>query len=530
MRSVEVVLGLVILATVVAVTAHRLRVPPPSLLVLAGLLVGSLSWVPAVRVPPEIVSLVVLPPLLYTAGEELSWRLLRQVWRPVTLLAVGLVGFSAAAVGAVTVAVTALPLSLAFLLGTVLASTDPVAVTALGRRLALPPRVQTLVQAESLFNDATSLLLFRVAVSAAVAGGALSPGAIAGEFALLAGGGVLAGVVVAGGVSLIRRRTEDPVLETVVALITPYAAYVLAEAGHASGVTAVVTAAVILGRQAPALTTASIRLQLTAVYGTVVFLLESVVFSLIGLQLPTLIRALSKSGETWLWPALVIAGTLIVVRVAWVFPLSFLAQFRHGARRPSWQVPAVISWAGARGVVPLAATLSIPLTMDSGAPLAGRDLVVVLATAVIVISLVVQGFTLAPLVRRSGVAVPASDTQREYALARLRTAQAALGRLQQLEDVEAVPRVVVERLQVGLMDRVEIGELHLNGGQDQQGQDRPNDTASVAAAYREVRRDLIAAESAELTRLHDAGEISEATRRTVQRMLDLQETALDEEQ
>jgi Na+/H+ antiporter len=520
-RSVEVVLGLVVLATVVAVTAHRLRVPAPSLLVLAGLLVGSLSWVPAVRVPPEIVSLVVLPPLLYTAGEDLSWRVLRQVWRPVTLLAIGLVAFSAATVGAVAVGVTRLPLSLAFLLGTVLASTDPVAVTALGRRLALPARVQTLVQAESLFNDATSLLLFRVAVSAAVAGGMLTWGETAGEVGLLAGGGVVAGAAVAGGVTLIRRRTEDPVLETVVALITPYAAYTLAEAGHASGVTAVVTAAVILGRQASALTTASIRLQLTAVYGTVVFLLESVVFSLIGLQLPTLIRALSESGEAWFWPALVIAATLIVVRVAWVFPLSFLAQFRRGARRPSWQVPAVISWAGARGVVPLAATLSIPLTMDSGAPLPGRDLVVVLATSVIVISLVVQGFTLAPLVRRTGVAVPVSHAQQEYALARVRTAQAALGRLQQLEAVEAVPQVVAERLRVGLMDRVELGELRLDG---------EDDTGSISAAYRAARRDLIAAETAELTRLHDVGEIGEATRRTVQRMLDLQETALNEEQ
>jgi CPA1 family monovalent cation:H+ antiporter len=420
----------------------------------------------------------------------------------------------------VAVAVTGLSPSLAFLLGTVLASTDPVAVTALGRRLALQPRVQTLVQAESLFNDATSLLLFRVAVSAAVAGGALSWGATAGEFGMLAGGGVLAGALVAGGVALIRRRTEDPVLETVVALITPYAAYVLAEAGHGSGVTAVVTAAVILGRQASALTTAGIRLQLTAVYGTVVFLLESVVFSLIGLQLPTLIRALSESGETWFWPALLIAATLIVVRVAWVFPLSFLAQYRRGARRPSWQVPAVISWAGARGVVPLAATLSIPLTVDGGGPLVGRDLVVVLATSVIAISLIVQGFTLAPLVRRTGVAIPASDAQREYALARLRTAQAALGRLRQIEDVEAAPRVVVEQLRVGLMDRVEVGELRLVG---------QDDTGSIRAAYLDVRRELIAAESAELTRLHDAGEIGEATRRTVQRMLDLQEAALNEE-
>ncbi|MCW2886552.1 MAG: hypothetical protein JWL58_3414 [Streptosporangiaceae bacterium] len=519
MGSIDIVLGLVVLATVVAVSAKRLRVPAPSLLVLAGLVVGALPGVPPVRVPPEVVSLVVLPPLIYAAGEEMSWRALREVWRPVTLLAVGLVVASAAAVGAVTVAVTPLPWSMALLLGTVLASTDPVAVAALGRRLALPSRVQTLVQAESLFNDATSLLLYRVAVSIAVAGGAVSWERAGTGFAVLAGGGVLAGALVAGGVAVIRRRTEDPVLETVVALVTPYAAYVLAETVHASGVTSVVTAAVILGRQAPALTTASIRLQLTAVWGTVVFLLESVVFGLIGLALPTLIRELAKTGEAWLGAAVLVAATLILVRVAWVFPLSALAQWR-GGRRPSWQVPAVVSWAGARGVVPLAAALSIPLTDATGAPLAGRELVVVLATAVISISLVVQGFTLAPLVRRAGVLVRPSDAHEEYTVARLRTAQAALNRLEDLERAEAAPQVVLARLRVGLLDRIERAELRLDGD---------DDIKSVSTAYLVLRRDLIAAETAELHRLHDTGEITESTRRNVQRLLDLEDTGLHDQ-
>jgi CPA1 family monovalent cation:H+ antiporter len=379
--------------------------------------------------------------------------------------------------------------------------------------------VQTLVQAESLFNDATSLLLYRVAVSIAVAGGAVSWERAGTGFAVLAGGGVLAGALVAGGVAVIRRRTEDPVLETVVALVTPYAAYVLAETVHASGVTSVVTAAVILGRQAPALTTASIRLQLTAVWGTVVFLLESVVFGLIGLALPTLIRELAKTGEAWLGAAVLVAATLILVRVAWVFPLSALAQWR-GGRRPSWQVPAVVSWAGARGVVPLAAALSIPLTDATGAPLAGRELVVVLATAVISISLVVQGFTLAPLVRRAGVLVRPSDAHEEYTVARLRTAQAALNRLEDLERAEAAPQVVLARLRVGLLDRIERAELRLDGD---------DDIKSVSTAYLVLRRDLIAAETAELHRLHDTGEITESTRRNVQRLLDLEDTGLHDQ-
>jgi CPA1 family monovalent cation:H+ antiporter len=372
------------------------------------------------------------------------------------------------------------------------------------------------VQAESLFNDATSLLLYRVAVSVAVTAGALSWGRTGADFALLAGGGVAAGALVAAGVALIRLRTEDPVLETVTALVTPYAAYVLAEAAGASGVTSVVTTAVILGRQAPALTSASIRLQLTAVWGTVVFLLESVVFALIGLELPTLIREVSGMGEAWLGAAVLVAATLIVVRVAWVFPLSALAQWRGGGR-PSWQVPAVVSWAGARGVVPLAAALSIPLTNAAGVPLAGRDLVVVLATAVIAISLVVQGFTLAPLVRRAGVVVHPADAREEQMTARLSTARAALARLEELERAEAAPQIVLDRLRAGLLDRIERAELRLGGD---------GDAGSVTAAYLALRRDLIAAEIAELHRLHDAGEITEPTRRDVQRLLDLEEAGL----
>src|SRR3954454_4848141 len=209
MRSVGTVLALVVLGTVVATFARRWRIPAPSLLVVAGLAVALLPGTPEIEISPQIIGLVVLPPLLYASAEELSWRELRMVWKPVWILAIGLVLASAAAVGWVASLVTPLSWQMAFVLGAVLASTDPVAVTALGRRLALPPRVQVLVQAESLFNDATSLVLFRVAVTAALAGGAVSAASVGGEFLLLAGGGLIVGLVVAGGIWLIRRRTVD---------------------------------------------------------------------------------------------------------------------------------------------------------------------------------------------------------------------------------------------------------------------------------------------------------------------------------
>jgi CPA1 family monovalent cation:H+ antiporter len=505
-RSVEIVLLLVVLATAVAASAHWLRVPAPSLLVVAGLLVALVPGVPAVALAPNIVSLVVLPPLLYAAGQDLPWRELRPVWRPVTVLALGLVVASAATVGAVAVTLTPLSPSMAFVLGTVLASTDPVAVTALGRRLALPARLHALIQAESLFNDATSLVLFRVAAGLAVAGGAVPWGRAGLDFLVAAGGGAAAGAVVAGGVALIRRRTDDPVVETVIALVTPYAAYIVAETVHVSGVTAVVVASVLMAGQSLRLSSAPTRLQLHAVYATVTFLLESVVFSLIGLELPGLVRTISE-GWAWIGQALAVTGVLLAVRALWVFPLSLVLQ-RRGGGRPSWRIPAVVSWAGARGVLPLAAALSIPLST----PHTERNLVLLLTTAVIVTTLVVQGFTLGPLVRRSGVALPPEHARTEEARARYAMVSAALARLDEIENLQAAPEVVVTQARLVMQARAE----------------HPEDESEMALGplLRDLRRDLIKVESAELTRLYERGEIGESTRRQLQRRLDLEEASL----
>ena len=524
MRGAETILFLVVLGTVVAAFAGRLRVPAPSLLVIAGLVVALLPRFPPVHVPPDVVSLVVLPPLLYAASEELPWRDLRAVWRPVTVLAVGLVLASAAAVAAVTWAVAAVPVSMAFVLGAVLASTDPVAVSALGRRLSLPPKVQALVQAESLFNDATSLVLFQIAVSFAVAGtaGTAVAGGVllhaAGQFAVLAAGGAAVGGVIAAGVIPVRRRVTDPVLETVLALVTPYAAFVLGDVLHVSPVMAVIVAGLAIGARRDRITTAQTRLQLHSVYQTVIFLLESVVFSLIGLQLPTLIRDLSRA-EAWPAEALAVTATLIAIRILWVFPLSAIIQRRGGARRPSWPVPAVVSWAGARGVVPLAAALSIPLTTASGAPLPRRDLILAIATAVIVVSLIVQGLTLEPLVRRAGIVRP-DAARHEETVARLRLAEAALARLDELAGGDCAADDVIDRARASLQARL---------GQTRARIDGTRAPEPDGLTDRQLRRDLNAAENAELARLYDDGTISQATRQQLQRGLDLEATRLSEQ-
>jgi monovalent cation/hydrogen antiporter len=514
-RSVEIVLLLVVLATVVAASAHRLRIPAPSLLVLAGLLVALIPGVPAVQVAPDVVSLVVLPPLLYAAGQDLPLRELRPVWRSVAVLALGLVVASAAAVGFVAVRIGGLTTTMAVVLGTILASTDPVAVTALGRRLPLPVRLRTLIQAESLFNDATSLVLFRVAVTLAVAGGAVPWGRAGLQFLFVAGGGAAVGTAVAGGVVLIRRRTEDPVVETVIALVTPYAAYVLAESFRLSGVTAVVVASVLLAGQHTALTNAPIRIQVRAVYDTITFLLEGVVFSLIGLQLPGLVRAVD--GDPWrtAWHALAITATLLAVRAIWVFPLSIALQLRRGGR-PSWPVPAVVSWAGARGVIPLAAALSIPLVTRAGVALPDRDVVLLITTAVITITLVVQGLTLGPLVRWSGVAVPPEHGRAELAGAQQAMSRAALEYLDTVDRERVAPAELVARLRqvVGTRNQEPGGDA--DGGADH----------GAAALLHRLHREVIAVQAAELTRLYQDGSISASTRRRLQRRLDLEETSL----
>jgi len=522
-RGVETILFLVVLSTVVAAFAGRLRVPAPSLLVIAGLVVGLLPGIPPVRVTPEVVSLVVLPPLLYAASEELSWRDLQAVWRPLVILAVGLVLASAAAVAAVAGVVAGIPASMAFVLGAVLASTDPVAVSALGRRLSLPPKVQALVQAESLFNDATSLVLFQIAVSFAVAGttGRTSLGDVllhgTGQFVVLAAGGAAVGGVLAAGVIRVRRRVTDPVLETVIALVTPYTAFVLGEALHVSPVMAVIVTGLVIGGRRERITTAQTRLQLHSVYQTVIFLLESVVFSLIGLQLPALIRAL-PSNEAWPADALAVAATLIVARMLWVFPLSAVIQRRDGVR-PSWPVPAVVSWAGTRGVVPLAAALSIPLTSASGAPLPRRDLVLVIAAAVIVVSLIVQGLTLEPLVRLAGIARP-DRARHEETVARLRLAEAALARLDELAAGDCADDDAIDRARATLQARIGRTQARIDGT----GEPEPDGMTD-----RELRRALNAAENAELARLYDEGTIDQPTRQRLQRSLDLEGARLSDD-
>ena len=446
----------------------------------------------------------------------------------VSALAVGLVAVSAVAVAFVVHAIFPdVPLAAGFVLGAVLASTDPVAVSALARRLRLPPRLLALVQGESLLNDATSLVLFRVAVTAAAAG-AVSIGGAAAQFVRLGAGGALVGLGLAFLVGQLRRRTDDAVLETAISLLTPYTVYVVAEAFGTSGVTAVVVAGLYLGQRAVELTRGSVRLRISGVYDVVVFLLESVVFAVIGLELPTLVREMPGPDRNFAGGAIAVTAVALLTRLLWIYPAGYLPRLlgrapQLDAPAPTWRVLAVATWAGTRGVVPLAAALSIPLTIDSGAPFPHRDLLIVLAISCIILTLVVQGLTLEPLVRRLGVTEDRTRAREEEAVARHAVATAALGRLDELLDLDAAPPAVLERLRQGLEARVGRTREQLDLGPVAiPAEPRTGPT------YRRLRLDLLAVETARLLSLRDEGRISEDTRRKVQRSLDHEEAGLSE--
>lgn len=518
MHGAEIILGLVVAAVAVAALAERLRAPAASLLVVVGILVGLIPGAPHVSVPPAAISAIVLPPLLYAAAHDVALRELRAVGIQVATLSVGLVAATAAAVSfALHAVVPQVGLRPAFVVGAALASTDPVAVAALARRLHLPPRMLALVQGESLFNDATSLVLFTVALSVSVQPGAVDIGSAIGQFARLGFGGAAIGLVVAAAAVWLHRRTAESVFDVTIALVTPFAGFVAAQALSCSGVTAVVVAGFVTSGYRLRLYDGRSRLIVDDLYEVLVFLLEAAVFAVIGLQLPQLVRDL-PAGEHGVGTAIaVVTAVMLATRLVWILATAYLAVMRarsHGDRRGpgatlAWRGPLVVTWAGARGVVPLTAALSIPLTVHSGAAFPQRDLLLLVVSAVIAVTLVVQGLTLEPLVRRFGLVVPLSARAEQEHLARRSVAKAALAWLDGVDDADPD---VVERLRLEFGRRIDA--------------ESPDAATSGPPDYRRLRAELLAVQSAELTRLRDEGRIDESARRRVQRSLDVEEAGL----
>jgi Na+/H+ antiporter len=521
--------ALVLLALVTTVAglmaiAPMLRVPYPILLVLGGLAVGFVPGAPELELPPELVLVGVLPPLLYSSAYFTSLRELRANIAPISLLAVGLVIATMLAVAAVAHEAAGLAWAPAFVLGAVVAPTDPLAATAIARRLGAPRRLTTVVEGESLINDATALVLYRTAVVAAVAGSfSLLDASL--RFVLSSAGGVAVGLAVGAIVAFVRIRLDNIPAEIALSLLTGYLAFIPAAALHTSGVLAAVTAGVYLGWRSPELSTPAMRMQGLAVWETLVFLVNALLFGLVGFQLRPILDELSgmSTGELLVDAALV-SLTVVVARFA------FVAAFLHGpkvlARRlrghgpaGSWRVGAALSWMGLRGAVSLAAALAIPLETDAGTPFPGRDLIIFLAFSVIVATLVVQGLTLPFVIRLLRLEDDGSEA-REEAKARLYAADAALERLEELVEEDWVREDTAERMR-GLYG------FRRNRFASRFDDDDDGAIERQSLAYQRLRRELLEAERAAVVALRRDGRISDDVMRRVERDLDLEDVRLE---
>jgi CPA1 family monovalent cation:H+ antiporter len=511
---------------VVSALARKLGALSPILLVIVGIVLSLIPIVPEIHLDPEIVLIGILPPLLYVAAVETSVPAFRYNLRPILLLAIGLVIFTTVCVGyGLHMLLPDVPLAATFALGAVVAPPDAVAATAVARRIGLPRRTVAILEGESLINDATALVLFRVA-TAAMVGHALSALEVGGQIVIAAGGGIIIGMIGGRVIAWVHRRITDPLLDNSVSLLTPFVVYVPAEELHASGVVAVVVTGLYLGHRYPTLMSAGSRLQKYAFWRMVKFLLEGIVFLLVGLQLRTIVSSLDEDVETVVAATALVLGIVVVARFVWMYPATYLARLVPRVRArdpaPNLRVPTVLAWAGMRGVVTLAAALALP-TEGVEYP---RDLFVWLAFSVIVGTLVLQGMTL-PLVARL-LRIP-SDDPREDALAEAAVQQAAARAAGQRLDEEAaangsangeVPEAVVSRLRSLITDRTNLAWERLGG--------RRRETPSEA--YSRLRRAMIAEERDVFRRARDEGRIPEEVLRRAQRDLDLEESLLEREE
>jgi monovalent cation/hydrogen antiporter len=523
-----VVFGLLVAVAGLAVVARLVRIPYPILLTIGGLAIGFVPGVPEIELDPDVVLLVFLPPLLYAAAFFSNLRELRDHWRPISLLAIGLVVVTTVAVAAIAHWAVGLDWPVAFVLGAIVSPTDAVAPATILRRLGVPRRVVTIVEGENLTNDWTALVTYKFAVAAVVTG-SFSLWEAGPEFILTGVGGVAIGVVAGKLIAAVRRRIDDPPTEVTISLLTAYAAYLPAEELGLSGVMAAVTVGVVLGWQASELTTHTTRLQLFGIWEILQFLLNAVLFVLVGLQMHTVIDRLPgrDTGELIGW-AVLVSLVVIVVRIAWVVTLSLVSRGVRegiaGAPDPSdWKEVTIIAWSGMRGAVSLAAALAIPLQTDAGAAFPERDLVLFLSFSVIVATLVVQGLALPLLIRALRLEEDTQDADEELE-ARLETAFAAIDRIEQLAEEDWPPEDTIDRVRRLYDYRRRRFSSQING-------DTPAadgfDYEQRADLYSRVMSEVIGAQREVLRQLRDDGRITDEVRREVEHDLDLEEARLD---
>jgi len=519
------IVGLLVAVAVLSALARRLSVPYPIVLVIGGALFGFVPGLPEVNLDPDVVLVVFLPPLLYGAAFFANLGDLRRDLRAISVTSIGLVLATMCAVAVVAhELIRGLPWDAAFVLGAIVSPTDPLAGAMIMRRFDVPRRQVSIVEGEGLFNDATALVAYRVGV-AAVIGGSFSLADAGMRFVLAAAGGVAIGLVIGWLVAEIRKRTEDAQVSITISLLTGYAAFIPANAIGVSGVLAAVTAGLYMGIRGPSIIPARTRLQGFFVWDILDFLINAVLFVLIGLELRAVVDALSGySVGTLAGYALAISGVVIGTRLAWAFTIPYIIRAvdrreSQRGRRTGAGSRLVVAWSGMRGAVSLAAALAIPFTTDAGAPFPARDLIIFLTFAVIFFTLVVQGLSLPALIRAVGLTSDGTEESEELR-ARLVATKAALNQLEQLEAEEWTRNETIERMR-GLYDyrkrrfAARAGKIEDDGYEDR------------SLTYQRMVQIVLAAQRDALIRERSEGSISNEVMNRVIRELDLEESRLE---
>jgi monovalent cation/hydrogen antiporter len=525
-REIQILLLLLVAIAAVGVAAKRINIPPAILLVLTGVLLALVPGLPAVRLAPELVLLLVLPPLIYSSAVAMSWREFRFNLRPISLLAIGCVLFTTVTAAAATHWLLGFRWPVGFVLGAIVSPPDAVAPLAIARRMQLPRRILVILEGEGLANDATALILYRFAVMA-VSIGAFSFAKAAGEFAVIVAAELLWGIAVGWLMLRVRRWVADAQIEIVLSILTPYIAYWPPQHLGGSGVLATVVAGLYVSWNGISIISAATRLQGVFFWDVLVYLIEGIVFLMTGLQARTLIMGLGTYSLSALaGSAAVVSVVVILARFVWMFPATYLPRWlipRIAREDPSppWQWPFILGFTGVRGIVSLAAALAIPLTMDNGQPFPDRDLILFLTFAVILVTLVGQGLSLPAVIRMLGLAKAGEREHQidraEELLARREAIDSAIERLERLAAERALPEDLVERVRVRHRERLRHFIRSSEPEESDQDLTGPSD---------EIELLLIAAERERINELYREGTLKDEGRRQLERELDLREANL----
>lgn len=522
MENIATVIVLLAVVTALAQVTDRIHVPYPILLVLTGIGIGLVPGLPQISLDPEVVFLVFLPPILYSAAWNTSWPEFKAAKRPITLLAIGCVIFTTCAVA--WIAHTFIPnlgWPEAFVLGAIISPPDAVAATASTKGLSVPKRVITVLEGESLVNDATGLIAYRYAVAAVVTG-TFNIWEAGYQFILVAAGGILLGLVLGRIIKWIHQITPDnPTTDTTLTFLTPFIAYLMAESIHLSGVLAVVASGLYLSRHSSEIFSQQTRLQAYGSWNTAIFLLNGIVFILIGLQLPSIMENIgTHSVDMVLRYGAIVSAAVILGRIIWVYPGAYIPRWfsktiREKEPETSIKLVTIVAWSGMRGVVSLAAALALPFTIQGSISFPNRDLIIFLTFCVIFSTLILQGFTLRPLIKFLGITADGKAAEEEQQ-ARLAIASSLIEHIEENYSLGLSDEVLN---QIKTKYEIRIQRMRRDATERRMNDEQINQFHSIQQELLNVERNMVIS-------LNRSGQIPDEVLRKLEYELDLEETRL----